>query len=438
VKFSFKPLGYKVLAGLALLLVPACGGSGSSDAPVVSPAIVTEPGNVSVKSGAQALFQVKATGNPSPTYAWERSNDAGQTWVATGGASSSVYAFVTQYTVDNAAQFRVRVSNTAGTVLSSVATLGVTPNIYLGGYGTRKTTTPGPVLYENGAFVTLPVTGTTSSSSVSAVATSGPNVYAAGSNSTLPGYWLNEAWTPLALPTGATGGDAFAVALSGSDLYVGGRATSPGAAGLSGAPGYWVNGKWTALTGPGGSTSGNVYSLVISGTNVYAGGLGAAGGAGYWLNGTWVPLTLPTGMTGAQIQQIVLSGTSVYVLAATSGTGPVGYWLNGTWTALPVPTGYASGAAYSLLVAGANVYVCGSITNNSGKLPGYWLNGSWMALTLPVGATGGQAGASVYSGGVVYISGTLQGAGGGCGYWQNGSWIALSTYQDTINTMLVD
>jgi hypothetical protein len=143
-------------------------------------------------------------------------------------------------------------------------------------------------------------------------------------------------------------------------------------------------------------------------------------------------------MTGAQIQQIVLSGTSVYVLAATSGTGPVGYWLNGTWTALPVPTGYASGAAYSLLVAGANVYVCGSITNNSGKLPGYWLNGSWMALTLPVGATGGQAGASVYSGGVVYISGTLQGAGGGCGYWQNGSWIALSTYQDTINTMLVD
>jgi hypothetical protein len=39
---------------------------------------------------------------------------------------------------------------------------------------------------------------------------------------------------------------------------------------------------------------------------------------------------------------------------------------------------------------------------------------------------------------VVYISGTLQGAGGGCGYWQNGSWIALSTYQDTINTMLVD
>lgn len=96
-----------------------------SSTPVTTsaPVIATQPQNLTVSEGQSANFSVAATGDPVPTYTWERSSN-GTTWAAIGGATSSTYAFMTQLT-DNGAQFRAKATNTLGTAVSSAAMLSV-------------------------------------------------------------------------------------------------------------------------------------------------------------------------------------------------------------------------------------------------------------------------------------------------------------------------
>ena len=118
-------------AALLLCLTMACGGGGggSSAGPstpaAVSPTFTIQPANQAVTEGQNASFSAQASGNPSPTYQWERSPD-GTTWTAISGATQASYTFTAQ-TADNGAQFRVIASNSAGSATSGVALLSVTP-----------------------------------------------------------------------------------------------------------------------------------------------------------------------------------------------------------------------------------------------------------------------------------------------------------------------
>lgn len=87
----------------------------------VAPSITTGPANVTVAVGQTATFSVAATGTQPLTYQWQRgtSNITGAT-----GASYSLVAG----SADNAATFRVVVTNAFGTVTSSAATLTVSTN----------------------------------------------------------------------------------------------------------------------------------------------------------------------------------------------------------------------------------------------------------------------------------------------------------------------
>ena len=84
-----------------------------------APSITTEPLNQTVTAGQTATFGVAATGTAPLTYQWQR-NGA----VVTGAISSS-YTTPATTTTDSGAQFSVVVSNSAGSVTSSVATLTV-------------------------------------------------------------------------------------------------------------------------------------------------------------------------------------------------------------------------------------------------------------------------------------------------------------------------
>lgn len=99
-------------------------------ATLVAPGITTQPQNLTVGTGASATFTVIATGT-APSYQWQRSNDAGQSFtdLATDATAAS-YTLTnaqpgTAPAGDNGARFRVRVSNTAGAVISAAATLTV-------------------------------------------------------------------------------------------------------------------------------------------------------------------------------------------------------------------------------------------------------------------------------------------------------------------------
>lgn len=87
-----------------------------------APTITTQPQNISVPVGGTATFTVAATGSPAPTYQWRK----GTTNIA--GATGTSYT-ITNVQTSHAGQYNVVVTNSAGTVTSSNATLTVTqPN----------------------------------------------------------------------------------------------------------------------------------------------------------------------------------------------------------------------------------------------------------------------------------------------------------------------
>src|SRR4029077_18528000 len=90
-------------------------------AAAVAPAITTQPTSQTVTAGQTATFNVAATGSAPLSYQWRRSG------VTISGATSATYTTAATTSSDNGAQFTVWVSNTAGNVTSSAATLTVNP-----------------------------------------------------------------------------------------------------------------------------------------------------------------------------------------------------------------------------------------------------------------------------------------------------------------------
>jgi glucose/arabinose dehydrogenase len=85
-----------------------------------APAIVNQPQSITVTQGQPASFSVTATGTAPLQYQWQKNN------VNITGANASTYAISSTQPSD-AAGYRVIVSNTAGSVTSNTAQLGVTP-----------------------------------------------------------------------------------------------------------------------------------------------------------------------------------------------------------------------------------------------------------------------------------------------------------------------
>src|ERR1700722_2966655 len=90
---------------------------------VVAPTITTQPANQTVTAGQTATFSVVAAGTASLSYQWHK-NGANIT-----GATSASYTTPSTASTDNGATFQVVVSNSAGSVTSSVATLTVNPAV---------------------------------------------------------------------------------------------------------------------------------------------------------------------------------------------------------------------------------------------------------------------------------------------------------------------
>src|SRR5205809_40206 len=83
------------------------------------PTITSQPTSQTVTAGQTAAFSVTATGTAPLSYQWQRAG------VPISGATLASYTTPPTTSGDNGAQFTVVVSNTAGSVTSSAATLTV-------------------------------------------------------------------------------------------------------------------------------------------------------------------------------------------------------------------------------------------------------------------------------------------------------------------------
>ena len=106
----------------ASLLLAGCaglkGGTGGGTQ-TIAPTISSQPASQSVTVGQTATFTVMATGTAPLTYQWLKNNSN------IGAATSASYTTPATVAGDNGASFTVVVSNSAGNVTSSAATLTV-------------------------------------------------------------------------------------------------------------------------------------------------------------------------------------------------------------------------------------------------------------------------------------------------------------------------
>ena len=110
-------LAFQLTAVLAAFSLAGCSGMTNP----VPPSLSVQPANAAVNAGQTATFVTSATGTSPISYQW-RKNGAN-----IPGAMASSYTTPATTLADNGAKFDVVVSNSAGSVTSSPATLTVSP-----------------------------------------------------------------------------------------------------------------------------------------------------------------------------------------------------------------------------------------------------------------------------------------------------------------------
>jgi hypothetical protein len=99
-----------------------------------APVITASPSNQSVSVGGNATFTAAAFGNPTPTFQWQVSTNAGNTWTNISGATAGTLTITAAQPSQNNTLYRAVASNVAGSANSNSASLTVNTVAFSGVY----------------------------------------------------------------------------------------------------------------------------------------------------------------------------------------------------------------------------------------------------------------------------------------------------------------
>lgn len=283
--------------------------------------------------------------------------------------------------------------------------------------------------------------------SVSAVAVSGNNLYAATevsgatSGATSIAKWDGSVWTVIASTIGGgSGSRIYTMVFRGSDLYVGGSFSSVGGVATNNIA------KWNGTTwsGPWG-VNGLVCTLLVHGSDLYVGGWFTsiaginASKIAKWNGTTWS--SFGSGMSSwGQVNAIAVSESDVYAAGYFTSAGGVdanfiAKWNGTEW--LPLGTGLNDNVL-AIATSGSDVYVGGIFTRAGGSLASCiakWNGASWSPLGSGLYGTIGGGNTEVRAltmiGDNLYVGGNFNGVGGvaaSCiAKWNGGGWSAIGS-----------
>ncbi|MDB5090450.1 MAG: hypothetical protein JWR09_4444 [Mucilaginibacter sp.] len=256
------------------------------------------------------------------------------------------------------------------------------------------------------------------------IAIKGNDVYIAGhtlnptTKLTVATYWING--IAHVLPDDNNTSDAYAITVNGTDIYVAGESTNANGSITSAT--YWKNGVRHILNG----ARANV--IAVSGSDIYIGGFGYypdAVSALYWKNDNVINLT-PTSEY-AEVNGISLNGSDVYLsgfVRSSNSWDLATYWKNGVPVQLEPDT--TNSFANAMYINGTDLYFGGSIYTKSGSLKKayYWKNGNSNKLTDQGNILG-----IMVNGPDVYMAGSFRDANdlSNAAYWLNGKMVPLSS-----------
>ncbi|MDR3668949.1 MAG: T9SS type A sorting domain-containing protein [Ignavibacteriaceae bacterium] len=306
---------------------------------------------------------------------------------------------------------------------------------------------------------------------VNAIAVNSTEVYAGG-QFTLPGdattpinymtKWNGTTFSPVGSGNNGVNYDVAAISISGTDVYVGGSFTLLGD-GTTSANNIvkWNSATctWSTLTsGASNGVNNIVYAIAVSGTDVYVGGsftfLGdgstSAKGIAKWNGSTWS--TLPSGASNgvnSVVQAISISGSDVYVGGSftllgdgTTSAKNIAKWNTTTSTWSTLTSGASNGVnntVQAIAVSGSDVYVGGQFTllgdgSTSAKRIAKWNGTTWSTLTS--GASNGVSagvntiaisGTDVYVGGPFTLLGDGTTSANHIAKWNGTTWSVLTS-----------
>jgi hypothetical protein len=210
--------------------------------------------------------------------------------------------------------------------------------------------------------------------------------------------WNGNAWSALGSNgsgNGALNQDVDALAVSGDDLYVGGYFFDAAGIATADAIARWNGSAWSALGSDGagdgalGGSSASVGALAVSGSDLYVGGeffdatgIPTADYVARWNGSSWSALGSNGGGNGAingSVHALAVSGNDLYVggtftnAAGITRADAIARWNGSTWSALG-SDGAGDGAlsqtpfpfVVALAVSGGQLYVGGPFTNAAG------------------------------------------------------------------------
>ena len=335
----------------------------------------------------------------------------------------------------------------AGGVNGGVHALASSGNdVYVGGFFTAagNLTVAGIAKWDGAAWSTLG-TGLTratgGSPQVEAIAVSGSDVYVGGTFTGAGGNpasniakWNGSAWS--ALGSGVTGGRVTALAVSGADVYAGGFFNAAGGNAASRIA-RWDGVQWNAL---GAGVSDIVQGIGVLGSTIVVGGFFTtvagvpARGIAIWTGSSWN--TFPgNSLNGNVVRGVAVSGTDVYVVGSFTTAGSltvnnVAKWNGTSWSALG--TGVPSGFLNAVAVSGNNVYIGGNFSNAGGVNANNiarWNGTNWSQLGS--GVSNGSVAVITIVGEDVLVGGSFATAGGSAANkiakWNGTSWSGFNS-----------